>query len=144
MLCHVSVHSGAFCLRYRARDPISVAFSDRVALFSVFNHLFELLDQVLLPIAVAPFYAQKTFWKRSLRIVWTIFMSETYVSHIKPWSKKLPLAALAVINAGGLHCLVDLVAFAEKLNHNSFDGCSATKAFWRLVANMTLLSTGQS
>ena len=68
MLCHVSVHSGAFCLRplrHRARDPISVAFYDRVALFSDFNHLFELLDQVLLPIAVVPFiywnYAQKTF-----------------------------------------------------------------------------------
>ena len=65
MLCHVSVHSGAFCLRHRARDPISLAFFDRVALFSVFNHLFELLDQVLLPIAAAPFvywnYAQKTF-----------------------------------------------------------------------------------
>ena len=55
MLCHVSVHSGAFCLRHRARDPISVAFFDRVALFSDFNHLFELLDQVLLPIAVVPF-----------------------------------------------------------------------------------------
>ena len=52
MLCHVSVQSGAFCLthRARARDPISVAFFDRVALFSNFNHLFELLDQVLLPI----------------------------------------------------------------------------------------------
>ena len=56
---------GAFCLRHRARDPISVAFSDGVALFSDFNHLFELLDQVLLLIVVAPFiywnYAQKTF-----------------------------------------------------------------------------------
>ena len=65
MLCHVSVHSGAFCLRHRARDPISVAFFDRVALFSDFNHLFELLDQVLLPLAVVPFiywnYAQKHF-----------------------------------------------------------------------------------
>ena len=49
MSCHVSVHSSAFCLRYRARDPISVAFYDRVVLFSDFNHLFELLDQVLLP-----------------------------------------------------------------------------------------------
>ena len=33
--CHVLVH--------RARDPISVAFFDQVALFSNFNHLFELL-----------------------------------------------------------------------------------------------------
>ena len=55
MLFHVSVHSSAFCLRHRARDPISVAFFDRVTLFSDFNHLFELLDQVLLPIAVVPF-----------------------------------------------------------------------------------------
>ena len=65
MLCHVSVHNGTFCLRQRARDPISVAFFVRVALFSDFNHLFRLLDQVLLPIAVVPFiywnYAQKTF-----------------------------------------------------------------------------------
>ena len=64
MLCHVSVHSGAFCLRHRARDPISVAFFDRVALFSDFNHLFELLNQVLLPVAVVLLiywnYAQKT------------------------------------------------------------------------------------
>ena len=52
MLCHVSVHSGAFCLRHRARDPISVAYFDRVALFSDFNHLFELLGQVLLSTAV--------------------------------------------------------------------------------------------
>ena len=56
MLCHVSVHSGAFCLRHRARDPISVAFFDRVALFSDFNYLFELLDKVLLPIAVCLLY----------------------------------------------------------------------------------------
>ena len=65
MLCHGSVYSGAFCLTHKARDPISVAFSDRVALFSDFNHLFELLNQVLLPIVVVPFicwnYAQKTF-----------------------------------------------------------------------------------
>ena len=52
-------------LRHTARDPISVAFFDRVALFSDFNRLFELLDQILLPIAVVPFiywnYVQKTF-----------------------------------------------------------------------------------
>ena len=48
MLCHVSVHSGAFCLRHRARDPISVAYVDRVALFSDFYYLFELLGQVFL------------------------------------------------------------------------------------------------
>ena len=53
------------CLRHGARDSISLAFFDRDALFSDFNHFFELLDQVLLPIAVVPFiywnYAQKTF-----------------------------------------------------------------------------------
>ena len=52
MLSHVSVHSGVFCLRHRARDLISVPFFDRVDLFSDFNHLFEFLNQVLLPIAV--------------------------------------------------------------------------------------------
>ena len=30
MLCHVSVHSSAFCLRHKARDPISVAFFDNL------------------------------------------------------------------------------------------------------------------
>ena len=58
MLFHVSVHSSGFCLRHRARDLISVAFFDRVTLFSDINRLFELLDQVLLPIAAVPF----TYW----------------------------------------------------------------------------------
>ena len=66
MLCHVSVHSSAFCLRHRARDPISVAFYDRVVLFSDFNHLFEFAaGPGFAPLAVVPFiywkYAQKTF-----------------------------------------------------------------------------------
>ena len=82
MLCHVSVHSGAFCLRHRARDPISVAFFDRVTLFSDFNYLFELLDQVLLPIAVALFtywnYAQKTFYKT----LTTNFMNNFHVGNV--------------------------------------------------------------
>ena len=69
MICHVSVHSGALCLRQRARDPISVAFFDRVALFSDFNHLFELLDRVLLLTAVVPFiywnYAKKKHFKNA-------------------------------------------------------------------------------
>ena len=43
-MCHVSVHSGA------------LVFFDR---FSDFNHLFELLDQILLPIAVVPFIGIK-------------------------------------------------------------------------------------
>ena len=55
MLCHVSAHRSALCLRHRARDPISVAYFNRVALFSDFKQVFELLDQVLLPIAVMPF-----------------------------------------------------------------------------------------
>ena len=64
MLSHVSVHSGVFCLRHRARDPISVAFFDRVGLFSDFNHLFEFLDKVLLPIALVPFiYWNKMFFE---------------------------------------------------------------------------------
>ena len=58
MLFHVSVHSSGFCLRHRARDLIPVAFFDQVTLFSDINRLFELLDQVLLPIAAVPF----TYW----------------------------------------------------------------------------------
>ena len=89
------LHSPFQCIAvlwHRARDPISVAFFDRVALFSDFNHLFELLDQVLLSVAVVPFlywnYAQKTFLRRSLRILWTIFMSD----HTKPWSRMQSLS----------------------------------------------------
>ena len=59
------MHSGAFWLRHRARDRISVAFFDRVALFSDFNHLFELLDQVWLPIAVGAGIMLKNHFKNA-------------------------------------------------------------------------------
>ena len=82
MLRHVSVHSGAFCLRHRVRDPISVAFSDRVALFSVFNQLFELLDQVLLPIAVAPFYILELCSKNILKTLTANCMNNFHVGNV--------------------------------------------------------------
>ena len=56
MLCHVSVHSGAFCLRHRARDSISLQPTLIESLyFLILNIYFSCLDQVLLPIAVVPF-----------------------------------------------------------------------------------------
>ena len=67
MLCHVSVHSGAFCLRHRARDPISVAFFDRVALFSDFNHLFELLGPGFAPYNSNAFYIFKIKLKKHVK-----------------------------------------------------------------------------
>ena len=82
MLCHVSVHSGAFCLRHRARDPISVAFFDGVALFSDFNHLFESLDQVLLPIAVGPFYILELCSKNILETLTANFMNSFHVGNV--------------------------------------------------------------
>ena len=82
MLCHVSVHSGAFCLRHRARDPISVAFFDRVALFSDFNHLFELLDQVLLPIAVGAFYILELYSKNILKTLTANFINNFHVGNV--------------------------------------------------------------
>ena len=85
MLCHVSVHSGAFCLRHRARDPISVAFFDRVALFSDFNHLFELLD--LLYIGIMETY-QFPYKAGSARVfgytVYRGFLNQVYgILHLK-------------------------------------------------------------
>ena len=60
MLCHVSVHRV-----HRVRDSISVAFFDQVALFSDFNHLFELLGPGFAPYSSkSSIYwnkAQKTF-----------------------------------------------------------------------------------
>ena len=75
-------HSGAFCLRHIARDPISVAFSDRVALFSDFNHLVELLDQVLLPIAVAPFIYWNYAQKNILKMLTVNFMNNFHVGNV--------------------------------------------------------------
>ena len=63
---------------------------------------FSYLDQVLFPIAVVSFIywnkAQKRFLKRSLRILWTIFMSETHVAHTKPLSRIQSLS----VSRGGL------------------------------------------
>ena len=72
MLCHVSVHSGAFCLRHR----VLAAFFNRVALFSDFNHLFELLDLLYIGImlkkhfknAHCEFYEQFSCRKRMFPI----------------------------------------------------------------------------
>ena len=83
MLCHVSVHSGAFCLRHRARDPISVAFFDRVALFSDFNHLFELLDQVFSPCSSSAFFILKLCSKNILKTLTANFMNNFHVGSYK-------------------------------------------------------------
>ena len=80
MLCHFSVHRGAFCLRHRARDPILVAFFDRVSLFSDFNHLFELLHQVLFPIAVVPFILELSS-KNILKSLTANFMINFHVGN---------------------------------------------------------------
>ena len=45
-----------FLPKTQSQGPISVTFFDRVALFSDFNYLFELLDKVLLLIAVCLLY----------------------------------------------------------------------------------------
>ena len=76
------MHSGAFCLGHRARDRISVAFFDRVALFSDFNHLFELLDQVLLPIAVGAFYILELYSKNILKTLTANFINNFHVGNV--------------------------------------------------------------
>ena len=76
------MHSGAFCLRHRARDRISVAFFDRVALFSDFNHLFELLDQVLLPIAVGEFNILELYSKNILKTLTANFINNFHVGNV--------------------------------------------------------------
>ena len=69
-------------LRHRARDPISVAFFDRVALSSDFNHLFELLDQVLLPIAVVPFMYWNYVQKNILKTLTVNFINNFHVGYV--------------------------------------------------------------
>ena len=69
-------------LRHRARDPISVAFFDRVALFSDFNHLFELLDQVLHPIAVVPFIYWNYAKKNILNTLTANFRNNFHVANV--------------------------------------------------------------
>ena len=49
MLCHVSVHIDCYLAKTELRDLISVAYFDQVALFSDFNHLFELLGPGFAP-----------------------------------------------------------------------------------------------
>ena len=83
------MHGGAFCLRHRARDLISVAFFDRVALFSDFNHLFELLDQVLLPIAVVPLYIG-IMLKKHFKTLTANFMNNFHVGNVCFPYKALP------------------------------------------------------
>ena len=68
MLCHVSVHNGAFCLRHR----VLVAFFDRVALFSDFNHLFELLDLLYIGIML----------KKHLKTLTANFMNNFHVGNV--------------------------------------------------------------
>ena len=76
MLCHVSVHSGAFCLRHRARDPISVAFFDPVTLF------ISVTGPGFAPIAVVTFiycnYAQKNI----LKTLTANFMNNFHVGNV--------------------------------------------------------------
>ena len=85
MLCHVSVHGSAFCLRHRARDPISVAYFDRVALFSDFNHLFELLGPGFAPYSSSAFYLLELSSKNILKTLTANFMNnfQRHVSHTK-------------------------------------------------------------
>ena len=85
MLCHVSVHSSAFGLRHRARDPISVAYFDRVALFSDFNHLFELLGPGFAPYSSSAFYLLELSSKNILKTLTANFMNnfQRHVSHTK-------------------------------------------------------------
>ena len=86
MLCHVSVHGGAFCLRQRARDPISVAFFDRVALFSDFNHLFELLPGVtgpgFAPNSSSAFYILELCSKNILKTLTANFLNNFHVGNV--------------------------------------------------------------
>ena len=63
-------------------NPISVAFFDRVALFCDFNHLLELLDQVLLPITVLPFIYWNYAKKNILKTLTEKFMNNFHVGNV--------------------------------------------------------------
>ena len=83
MLCHVSVHNGAFCLRHRARDPISVAYFDRVALFSDFKHLFWLLGPGFAPYSSSAFYILELSSKKIFKTLSANFMNNLHVGNAR-------------------------------------------------------------
>ena len=75
MLCHVSVHRVLSNYKDRARDPISVAFLDQVALFSDFHHFDELLGAGFAPYSSSAFYILEWNSKNILKTLTSNFMN---------------------------------------------------------------------
>ena len=63
----------------RAQDPISVAFFDQIALFSDFNHLFELLELGFSPYSSSTFYILDLSSKNILTTLTANFMNNFHV-----------------------------------------------------------------
>ena len=63
----------------RAQDPISVASFDQIALFSDFNHLFELLELGFSPYSSSTFYMLDLSSKNILTTLTANFMNNFHV-----------------------------------------------------------------
>ena len=63
----------------RAQDPISVASFDQIALFSDFNHLFELLELGFSPYSSSTFYILDLSSKNILTTLTANFMNNFHV-----------------------------------------------------------------
>ena len=80
MLCHVSVHSGAFCLRHGARDPISV--------LTLIESLYFLILTIYLntgpgvpPYSSSAFYILELSSKNILKTLTANFMNNFHVGN---------------------------------------------------------------
>ena len=81
----------------RARDPISVAYFNQVALFSDFNDLFELLGPGFAPYSSSAFYILELSSKNILKTLAVNSMNNfhvvlTHVAHTKPLSRMQSLS----------------------------------------------------
>ena len=81
----------------RARDPISVAYFNQVALFSDFNDLFELLGPGFAPFRSSAFYILELSAKNILKTLAANSMNNfhvvlTHVAHTKPLSRMQSLS----------------------------------------------------
>ena len=80
--CSQAMHSGAFCLRHRARDLISVAFFDRVALLSDFNPIYWVKGPGFAPNSSSAFYILELCSKNILKTLTANFKNNFHVGNV--------------------------------------------------------------
>ena len=80
--CSQAIHSGAFCPRHRARDPISVAFFVRVALLSDFNPKYWVKGPGFAPHSSSAFSILELCSKNILKTLTANFMNNFRVKNV--------------------------------------------------------------